>query len=126
MNKNLLCSTGNSTQYSIMTCMDKESKKEWIYIYIWASQVVQWLKNLPSMQEPQESQVGSLGRQDPLGDPLGEGVATHSSILAWRIPWTKEPGRVQSRGSPGCTHVQLIHFAAQQKLTQHCKSTVSQ
>ena len=59
-------------------------------MYIWASQVVQWVKNLPSMQEPQESRVGSLGREDS----LGEGMAAHSSILAGRIPWTKEPGRV--------------------------------
>ena len=42
------------------------------------------------MQEPQEMQVQSLGREDP----LEEGMATHSSILAWRIPWTEEPGTV--------------------------------
>ena len=40
-------------------------------------------------------QVQSLGRKDP----LKEGIATHSSILAWRIPWTEEPGRLQSTGS---------------------------
>ena len=48
------------------------------------------VKNLPAMQE---TQVQSLGR----GDPLEEGMATHSS-LAWRIPWTEEPGRLQSMG----------------------------
>ena len=42
------------------------------------------------------TQVQSLGQDDP----LEEGVATHSSILAWRIPWTEEPGRLQSLGSP--------------------------
>ena len=49
-----------------------------------------WLnvKNLPAVQEPQEMQVQSLGQEDP----LEEGMATHSSILAWRIPWTEEPG----------------------------------
>ena len=47
------------------------------------------------MQETQETQIPSLGPEDP----LEEGMATHSSIFAWRIPWTKEPGRLQSMGS---------------------------
>ena len=47
------------------------------------------------MQEPQELQVQSLGQEDP----LEEGMATHSSILAWRIPQTEGPGRLQSMGS---------------------------
>ena len=46
-------------------------------------------KNPPAMQEPQETRGQSLGGEDP----LEEGTATHSSILAWRIPWTEEPGR---------------------------------
>ena len=46
------------------------------------------------MQETQEAWVGSLGPEDP----LEEGVATHSIILAWRIPWTEEPGGLQSMG----------------------------
>ena len=46
------------------------------------------------MQETQEMQVGSLGREDP----LEEGMATHSIFLAWRIPWTEEPGGLQSMG----------------------------
>ena len=46
------------------------------------------VKNLPAMQKPQETQVPSLGQKDP----LEEGMATHSSILAWRIPWTEKPG----------------------------------
>ena len=46
------------------------------------------VKNPPAMQEPQEMQVQSLGWEDP----LEEGMATPSSILAWRIPWTEEPG----------------------------------
>ena len=52
------------------------------------------VKNPPTMQEPQETQVGSLG----LEDPLEEGMAMHCSILAWRIPWTGEPGGLQSVG----------------------------
>ena len=47
------------------------------------------IKNLPAMQE---TQVRSLGQEDP----LEEGLATHSSILAWRIPWTEEPGRLHA------------------------------
>ena len=57
-----------------------------------ASLVAQMVKNLPAMQE---TWVWSLG----LEDPLKEEMATHSSILAWRIPWTEEPGRLQSIGS---------------------------
>ena len=47
------------------------------------------------MEETEETQVQSLG----LLDPLEEGMATHSTILAWGIPCTEEPGRLQSRGS---------------------------
>ena len=50
-----------------------------------ASLVAQTIKNLPAMQE---TLVASLGGKDP----LKKGMATHSSILAWRIPWTQEPG----------------------------------
>jgi len=52
------------------------------------SQVAQWVKNPPAMQE---TQIQSLGWEDP----LEEGMATHSSNLAWRILWTEEPGRLQ-------------------------------
>jgi len=45
-------------------------------------------------------QVQSLGQEDP----LKEGMATHSRILAWRIPWTEEPGRLQSIGSQRAGH----------------------
>ena len=58
------------------------------------------VKNLPAVQETQETWVQSLGREDP----LEEGVATHSSILAWRIPWTEEPGRLQSLGRQRTGH----------------------
>ena len=47
------------------------------------------------MQETQETWVQLLG----LEDPLEEEIATHPSILAWKIPWTEEPGRLQSMGS---------------------------
>ena len=54
--------------------------------------VTQTVKTPPAMQE---TWVQSLGQEDP----LEEGMATHSSILAWRNPWTEEPGRLQSMGS---------------------------
>ena len=47
------------------------------------------------MQEMEETQIRSLGQEDP----LEEGMATHSSILAWRIPWTEEVDELQSWGS---------------------------
>ena len=53
--------------------------------------MVHTVKNLPATWE---TQVRSLGQEDP----LEEGMATHSSVLAWRIPWTEEPGRLQSTG----------------------------
>ena len=58
------------------------------------------VKNLPAAQEPQEMRVRSLDREDP----LEEGVASHSSILAWRIPWTEEPGGLQSMGFQRVRH----------------------
>jgi len=57
------------------------------YMYKWASQVAQMIKNLPAMQK---TWVQSLGQEDP----LEKGMATLSSILAWRILWTEEPGRL--------------------------------
>ena len=62
-----------------------------------ASLVAQWLKRLPVMQE---TWVQSLGREDPLEKEM----ATHSRILAWRIPWREEPGRLQSMGSQRVGH----------------------
>ena len=74
----------------------------------WASQVAHWVKNPPTVQEIQEMWVQSE-------DPMEEGMETHFSILAWRIPWTEEPGRLQSTASQrvghdwsdwACTHPQ--------------------
>ena len=58
------------------------------------------VKNLPAVQETQDTQVQSLGWEDP----LEEGRATHSSSPAWRIPWTKGPGGLQSIGSQRVRH----------------------
>ena len=64
---------------------------------MWASLVAQRLKRLPAVQE---TWVWSLGREDPLEKEM----ATHSSILAWRIPWMEEPGGLQSMGSQRMGH----------------------
>ena len=60
---------------------------------LWA----QMVKRLPAMRE---TGVRSLGREDPLEKEM----ATHSSTLAWKIPWTEEPGRLQSMGSQRIRH----------------------
>ena len=63
----------------------------------YSSLVAHTAKHLPTMRE---TQVRSLGREDP----VEKEVATHSSILAWRIPWTEEPGKLQSLGSQIVRH----------------------
>ena len=59
--------------------------------------MAQTVKNLPAMQE---TWIESLGWEDP----LEKGMATHSNILAWRIPWTEETGKLQSMGSQKVRH----------------------
>ena len=58
------------------------------------------VKNPPARQETQETQFRSLGQEDP----LEEEMAIHSGVLAWRIPWTEEPGGLQSTGSHRVGH----------------------
>jgi len=67
-----------------------------------ASLVAQMVKNLPAMQE---TCVRSLGREDP----LEKGMAIHSS-LAWEIPWTEEPGRLQPMGSQSQTGLSVLNW----------------
>ena len=68
------------------------------YLHIMVpSLVAKTVKHLPAMWE---TRVRSLG----LEDPLEKEMATHSSTLAWKIPWTKEPGRLQSMGSQRLVH----------------------
>ena len=69
--------------------------------------MAQLIKNLPAMQE---TQVWSLDWEDP----LRKGLATHFSILGWKIPWTEESGRLQSMGSQRVGH----HLATKQQLMQ--------
>ena len=68
-----------------------------MHVYSWASLVAQSVKNLSVMQE---TWVQSLGWEDP----LGEAMATHSSILAWKIQWTEETDGLQSIGLQRVRH----------------------
>ena len=74
------------------TCKAPTSVLAEVLLAFWVSLMAQMVKNLPAMQE---TQVQSLGREDPLEKEM----ATGSCILAWRIQWTEEPGRLQSTGS---------------------------
>ena len=71
----------------------------------WASLVAQMVKNMPAMRE---TCVQFLGQKDP----LEEGMATHSIILAWRIPWTEESGRLWSMGSQRVGHDWVVNKTA--------------
>ena len=73
---------------------------QYMFSNLWASLVAQMVKRLPTMRE---TWVQSLGREDPLEKEM----ATHSSILAWKIPWTEDAGsrkRPQSMGSQRVGH----------------------
>ena len=78
-----------------------------VIVIIWggggASLVAQTVKHMPTMQE---TRVQSLGWEDPLEKEM----APHSSVLAWKIPWTEEPGRLQFRGSQSWTRLSNFTF----------------
>ena len=69
--------------------------------------MTQLAKNLAAMQETQEIQVRFQGWEEP----LEEGMSTHFSILAWRIPWTEEPGGLQSIGLQSWTRLKRLSMA---------------
>ena len=71
------------------------------------------IKNPPAMRESQETQVQSLGQEDP----QEESMATHSSVLAWKIPWTEEPGELHSTGSQRVR--QLKRLSTNARMTSH-------
>ena len=79
----------NAGDLGLIPGSERSPTEENGYLLQWASLVVQLIKNLPALQE---TLVQFLGWEDPL-EPR---TATHSSILAWRIPWTEEPGRLQT------------------------------
>ena len=82
-----------------------------------ASLVAQMVKNLPAMQE---NQVWSLGQEDP----LEKGMATHSSVLAWRIPWTEESGRLQSMGSQESDMTELLSMRMHTQTHTHTHTSL--
>ena len=98
-NENSYYKAGTEIPYSGQDSRGSPNCKSCVSIF-GASQVVQWVKNTPTMQKTQEGQVRSLGQEDPLEEDL----ATHSSILAWRIPWAEKSGGQQSLGSQRAGH----------------------
>ena len=91
---------------------------EFLFIFFTASLVAQSIKNLPAVQE---TRVWSLGWEDPLEKEM----ATHSSILAWKISWTKEPGGLQSMGSQRVGHdwATNTYYSFLNVSTRKCKVT---
>ena len=86
-----LLSTNCTFSGSSTTCINLTLLKSFISLL-----VLQMVKNVPKMKG---TQVSFLGQED-----LEKGMATHSHILAWRIPWTEKPGGLQSMGSQGVRH----------------------
>ena len=84
-----------ATQVSASDSGSPQSQSQWPSFR--TSPVAQTVKRLPPMRE---TQVQSLGREDPLEKEM----VTHSSILAWKIPWTEKAGRLQSMGSQRVGH----------------------
>ena len=91
--------------------------KNWIltFSFNYAFLVAQMVKNLLAMQE---TQVQFLGQEDP----LEKGMATQSSILPWRIPWTEEPGGLQSTGSQRVRHDWATNTTTTINLDSHVAS----
>ena len=88
-------------------------------MFFWASPMAQWVKNQFAMQETQEMRVWSLGGEDPLEKEM----TTHSSILALKIPWTEESGRLQSMGLQRLGHdwSDLTHTQQSPELAETAK-----
>ena len=92
-NKDLLYSTGNSAQCYVAAWMEGEFGGKWIQVHVWllAFLVAQTVK-------ASAYNAGDPGSIPGLGRSLEKERASHSSILAWKIPWTEEPDRIQSMG----------------------------
>ena len=107
MPRDLICFTNIFIFSKMISCSHPQPHTRPLFTR-WYSLMAQMVKNLPAMQG---TQVQSLGQEDV----LEKGMATHSSILAWRIPWTEEPGGPQSMGSQRVGHDQatntcIFHF----------------
>ena len=83
-------------------------------VTLWVSPMAQVVKNLPAS-------TGNKGSIPDLEDPLEEEMATHSSILAWKVSWTEEPGGLQSMGSQrvGTTEQRSAHTSAAAAASRH-------
>ena len=79
-----------------------------------ASLIAQWVKNLPAMQETQETWLQSLGQDDP----LEEEMATHFCIIAWKIPWTEE-GIIGTSIQEVITIEEIIYYSFQEMEVCH-------
>ena len=86
-----------------MRSSKEEIESSLLVLFSWASLVVQRLKHLPAMWE---TWVRSLAQEDPLEKEM----ATHSSILAWRIPWMEELGGLQSKSRKELDTTEQLHF----------------
>ena len=101
-----VCCSMSSSNCCFLTCIQSSQEagglvfpclEEFCTVYCWASPVAQTVKHLPTMRE---TRVQFLGQKDLLEKEM----ATCSSILAWKIPWMEEPGRLQSMGSHRVGH----------------------
>ena len=81
-------------------------------VWVSASLMAQTMKHLPAMWE---THIRSLGQEDP----LEQGIATHSSTLAWKIPWTEEPGRYSPWGRKKSDKTERLHFLSFTSLPSH-------
>ena len=95
------CRLWGRTESDTTEVTQQQQQQQHTFIH-WVSLVVQWVRNLLAMQE---TRVRSLGWEDPLEKEM----ATHSSILAWRIPWTEEPDGLQSMGMQELDRTQQLN-----------------
>ena len=86
----------------------------------WASQVMPAVKNLPCQSRRSKTQVWYLGWENPLEEEL----ATHSSILAWKTPWTEEPNRLQGTGSQKVRQDLVTEQQKQQQVVKNLPASI--
>ena len=91
----------------------------WTQVYKYLLETLLSIQNLPAMQETQEIHFRSLDQEDP----LEEKMATCSSILAWKTPWTEEPGRLQSMGSQRVRH-DWAYGTSRSRIAESCCNSV--
>ena len=107
---NLTLHSRMSGSRSVITDLERKFLKA--LEMVWTSPAAQRVKNLPEMQETPEMWVRSLGREDS----LEEETAVHSSILAWKIPWTEEPSKLQSKVLQRVEYDWVIKYLSPQEM----------